>query len=340
MLQKAFTMLFGVAATTMASSQGDINTYVPYHPKVDNSTYANIDQVVVTHQHLDWYADFTQNQMEGFILLDMTVISSEPIQYVTLDMWNQQLDGVKMLPADSAIIATNDAGMVPVNKSPALTTRITSPNPQTGQVLIIELDRMYSMGQEFCLQVFFSTEVGGNDGVFFLQPSQTAGGVQPMMFTNSQDIYGRMSAPQQDTPSNRITWGGCITAYQNLTSWMSGDQMGIYQTYAGYYKTCYYNMVPLPNFLMNVLVGDLVQAYVEPPVGYELVPSYIIAEPAVIADALAAFPDIPQILVTVQDYVWNSGTINFYPWPTFTLAVLPSVYPMLTLASPQLSFIN
>lgn len=120
MLQRVFTILFGVAATVLAQ---DINTYVPYHPKVDNSTYANVDQVIVTHQHIDWFADFTNYQMDGFILLDMTVISDTPIQFVTLDIWNQQMGTVQMCPPDTALIATNDAGMVPVNTNPALTTR-------------------------------------------------------------------------------------------------------------------------------------------------------------------------------------------------------------------------
>jgi len=55
---------------------------------------------------------------------------------------------------------------------------------------------------------------------------------------------------------------------------------------------------------------------------------------------VAAFADLPQILTTVQDYVWNSGTMNIYPFSTFTLAVLPPVYPAKSLASPQLSYIN
>ena len=42
----------------------------------------------------------------------------------------------------------------------------------------------------------------------------------------------------------------------------------------------------------------------------------------------------------MQDYVWNSGTMNIYPFSSFTLAVLPPVYPAKSLASPQLSYIN
>ena len=41
--------------------------------------------------------------------------------------------------------------------------------------------------------------------------NQTAGGESPMLFTYTMDIFGRMIAPQQDTPAIRITWSGCIT---------------------------------------------------------------------------------------------------------------------------------
>ena len=42
MLTKVFALLFGVFASLAAA---DLGTYVPYHPMVDNSTWANIDQV-------------------------------------------------------------------------------------------------------------------------------------------------------------------------------------------------------------------------------------------------------------------------------------------------------
>lgn len=46
----------------------------------------------------------------------------------------------------------------------------------------------------------------------------------PFFFTYSQDITGRMVAPQQDTPANRITWGGCITTNDYFTPYMSANQ--------------------------------------------------------------------------------------------------------------------
>jgi len=49
-----------------------------------------------------------------------------------------------------------------------------------------------------------------------------------MMYTYSMDITGRMVAPQQDTPANRITWGGCITTNNYLMPYMSANTTGVY----------------------------------------------------------------------------------------------------------------
>lgn len=80
-MKRALTVLFSsLVAGSLAKLRvpkinppGDINSYVPYHPGVDNSTYGNIDQVYATHQHVDWFVNFTNSQLEGSIIIDFTV---------------------------------------------------------------------------------------------------------------------------------------------------------------------------------------------------------------------------------------------------------------------------
>lgn len=96
------------------------------------------------------------------------------------------------------------------------------------------------------------------------------------MYTYSYMVNGRGFAPQQDTPANRITWGGCITTHDYLSPYMSGNKTGLYYAAPGLYKTCFYSMIPSPNYLMNVVVGDL--EYVS--MGYN---TGILAEPTILA---------------------------------------------------------
>jgi hypothetical protein len=81
-----------------------------------------------------------------------------------------------------------------------------------------------------------------------------------------------------DTPANRITWGGCITTEQFLQPYMSGNWTGTYQSVAGFQKTCFFQQIPAPNYLMAAVVGNL---------AYQSLGEYtgVIAEPVVLATA-------------------------------------------------------
>ena len=52
----------------------DINTYVPTHPKVDNSTYGNLDYIKTTHYHVDWGVNWVNRSLNGSIIHDMIVV--------------------------------------------------------------------------------------------------------------------------------------------------------------------------------------------------------------------------------------------------------------------------
>lgn len=57
---------------------------------------------------------------------------------------------------------------------------------------------------------------------------------------------------------------------------MSANKTGIYQSHYGYYKHCFYNSIPIPNYLMAIVVGDLVYQSTGENTG-------VIAEPSVIS---------------------------------------------------------
>jgi len=74
MLQRVLTLLFsGVVTSAFAKKPSDIGSYTPYHPPADNSTYGNVDQIYVTHQHVDWFTNWTSQTLQGYILMDFTV---------------------------------------------------------------------------------------------------------------------------------------------------------------------------------------------------------------------------------------------------------------------------
>ena len=143
--------------------------------------------------------------------------------YVSFDTLGNDIEDVQLLPAGSAMAATLNAGVIPLVDNPVAYDVKINLNNQIGDVLAVGLPFTYGAGSTFSLHVFYTTQPGGNIGVNFLTPDQTNDGMYPMLYTYTQDIYGRMIAPQQDTPSIRITWGACVTVNDTFTPFMSAN---------------------------------------------------------------------------------------------------------------------
>lgn len=56
-----------------------------------------------------------------------------------------------------------------------------------------------------------------------MEPSQTAGGVLPYVYTQCEDINCRTVAPLQDTPSNRVTYSARVITSNDLVAKMSAN---------------------------------------------------------------------------------------------------------------------
>jgi hypothetical protein len=54
---KAVAFLFSSLIASV-TGQGIPSNYMPVQPMVDNSTFANLDYVRVTHQFVDWFPNF------------------------------------------------------------------------------------------------------------------------------------------------------------------------------------------------------------------------------------------------------------------------------------------
>lgn len=92
---------------------------------------------------------------------------------------------------------------------------LTMPNPGSGSVITIDLGRVFVANSVIGIQIFYSTSPQ-SIALTWLTPIQTAGGVYPYLFSQSEDISGRSMIPMQDTPSVKSTYGACVT--HNLTN--------------------------------------------------------------------------------------------------------------------------
>ena len=84
-----FSSLFiancALARSLSGRSNGSLDSYVPHHPRVDNSTFGNIDEIHTTHYFVDWGISWDARTLYGSILHDMKVV--KPTKYIQLDSW-------------------------------------------------------------------------------------------------------------------------------------------------------------------------------------------------------------------------------------------------------------
>lgn len=88
----------------------------------------------------------------------------------------------------------------------------------------------------------------------WLDPSQTAGGKYPFMFTQSQAILARSWVPLQDGPGVKFTYSAAIACPVNLMALMSAENDTVKHTDGVYH---FKQSNPIPSYLMALAVGDI-----------------------------------------------------------------------------------
>jgi leukotriene-A4 hydrolase len=101
---------------------------------------------------------------------------------------------------------------------------------------------------------------------------------------------------------------------------------GIYQAHYGYYKHCFYNSIPIPNYLMAIVVGDLVYQSTGPNTG-------VITDSENIQTVATCLSDLQQYLNVAEAYVKQT-----YIWGNYTVVVMPPSFPMGGMENPLLTF--
>ena len=267
----------------------------------DTHSYANVDEVRVTHLELDVTVLFDEKQLRAAAMLSFERVT-EDANTLVLDTRDLNITAVESW---SALGGFDPASYSLGATDPILGTSLTV-------VLPVEATR---------IRVTYETSPHAS-GLQWLSPEQTAGGEHPFMFTQSQAIHARSWIPLQDTPAVRMTYGARVKVPEGLRAVMSaGNDPEVVMD--GNYRL---DMTqPIPSYLVALAVGDLAFRPLSDRTG-------VFAEPSVVDVAAAEFEDTPSMIEATE------RLYGPYRWERYDLLVLPPSFPFGGMENPRLTF--
>lgn len=265
----------------------------------DYHSYANPEEVVVTHLELDLTANFNQKKLIGSATL--TIQRMQPY-------------------ANKLILDTRDLVIKKVSsKGELLDFLLAEKDENLGAALIIPISE--SMDE---VRIEYETSETAS-GVQWLTPAQTAGKQHPFLFTQAQAIHARSFIPLQDSPQVRITYNATIRTPKDLLAVMSASndpdtpRDGVYE---------FTMPQPIPSYLIALAIGDLEFK----PIGQR---TGVYAEPSMLDAAVAEFEDTENMLIVTEEkygsYSWDRYDLLILP-PSFPFGGMEN--PRLSFITP------
>lgn len=291
--------LIGLAPATHASSTDP----ALQQRQLDEHSYAQPERVRIRDMALDLRVDFDSRTLSGSVDLALDWREREARELV--------LD-TRDLSIERVLGRRGDGGWRRLDFS------LDPADPIFGSALRIRMNRQYEV-----VRIRYSTSPDAS-GLQWLEPSMTAGGRQPFLFSQSQAIHARSWVPLQDTPGVRYTYSAIVRTPPQLVALMSADNP-VAPVRNGRYV---FRMAqPIPSYLMAIAVGDLAFAPISARSG-------IWAEPSMLQAALAEFEDTER-MIEVTEALYGP-----YRWERYDLLILPPSFPFGGMENPRLSFIT
>jgi leukotriene A-4 hydrolase/aminopeptidase len=282
-----------VTAMVKADDATDIKVGKDYH------SFANPEEVIVTHLDLDLRADFEQKQLSGTVGLDIKRVQQDA---------NTLILDTRDLNINSVTVAGK---AVPFELKPA--------DENLGAALHIDLPS----GAER-LVIAYQTSPSAS-GAQWLTPAQTAGKKHPFLFTQAQAIHARSFIPLQDSPKVRVTYTATIRTPKELLAVMSAsndpdtERDGVYE---------FTMPQAIPSYLIALAIGDLEFQAMGPRTG-------VYAEPSMLEAAAKEFEDTESMLIATENkygpYGWDRYDLLILP-PSFPFGGMEN--PRLSFITP------
>jgi len=270
--------------------------------KDDKFTYANYDEVRVTHIDLNLDVNFDAKVLDGIATLDFERLDPEANMLV--------LDTKDLLIKSVRIFADGEA------EKPTDYT-LDEADAVLGEALRIPLTEKTD-------QVLISYRTSPKaEGLQWLSPEQTAGKKYPYLFSQAQALNARTMAPLQDTPAVRLTYSATLRVPDGLLPLMSASQGAKDEN--GEYR--FEMPQAIPSYLIAIAVGDIKFKAINDHIG-------VYAEEYILEASAEEFAETPLMEEA------NERLYGPYRWGRYDLIVLPPSFPFGGMENPRLSFMT
>jgi len=272
----------------------------------DEHSVAEPRLVRITATDLDLRVDFDSRSLRGQVTHRLAWAQPELAGPAVLQLDTRDLD-IERVQARS-----------PEGRWQRVEFRLGERDPILGSPLTIELPARLP---EVRIRYRTSPEASG---LQWLPPALTAGGRQPLLFSQSQAIHARSWVPLQDTPGVRFTYTARVRTAPGLMALMSADNDPAALADGDFHFTM---PQPIPSYLLAIAVGDFRFQALSERAG-------VWAEAPLLERAAAEFADTER-MIQVTEALYGP-----YRWGRYDLLVLPASFPFGGMENPRLSFIT
>lgn len=269
--------------------------------RIDPHSYFDTTQPKTRHLEINWFVNFSQRQIEGFVILHLEKPSGGPMD---LDTKGLEIRGVHS------------------QTDQPIPYELFEEEPILGQRLRIELPE----GTE-AITVSYATSPEAIALQWF-EPEMTLGNRQPFMYSQCQAIHARTILPCQDTPRVRVTYEAVVTVPEDLAVVMSAGPEGRIRDLPPGLRGWRFAMPqPIPPYLLAIAAGDLRAIDLSPR-------SRIWAEPEMVERAAYEFGEVEQMIETAE------RLFGPYEWDRYDMLVLPPAFPFGGMENPRITFLT
>ena len=267
----------------------------------DIHSFARPEIARVTHVALDLGLDFAAKRVGGTATLD---VQAQPnAQEIVLDTKGLEIQSV-----------TDAAGR-------PLQWRLGEGNEIMGRPLHVQL------GGARKIRIAYRSAPDAA-ALQWLQPSQTAGGRHPYLFSQGQAILNRTWIPTQDSPGIRQTWEARVVAPEPLKVVMSAEMLDRDGERVANGRAYRFRMdQPVAPYLIAIAAGDLAFRELGPRSG-------VWTEPAMLDRAAHEFADTERMIDAAE------ALYGPYRWGRYDMLVLPPSFPFGGMENPRLTFLT